>query len=176
MCFRLNEGQTAALLANSRVVCLQLTRASTVSDEEVSLLSPITPLFVSHHLSHQPPTLLYGLELKHLRRPFTLSPLCRCQNASIFNHPLLSPHRRRPPSQLNVTALDWSQLSKKVCLKYGGSLVGKSCSYVPDLALMSFILFFGTYSMTISLKKFKFSRYFPTKVTRRPACLCLFSD
>uniref|UniRef100_A0A3B5M947 Anion exchange protein n=1 Tax=Xiphophorus couchianus TaxID=32473 RepID=A0A3B5M947_9TELE len=68
---------------------------------------------------------------------------------------------------LNVTALDWSQLSKKECLKYGGSLVGKSCKYVPDLALMSFILFFGTYSMTVSLKKFKFSRYFPTKVLRK---------
>uniref|UniRef100_A0A3P8NTY1 Anion exchange protein n=1 Tax=Astatotilapia calliptera TaxID=8154 RepID=A0A3P8NTY1_ASTCA len=67
-------------------------------------------------------------------------------------------------SSLNVTALDWSQLSKKECVKYGGSLVGKSCKYVPDLALMSFILFFGTYSMTVSLKKFKFSRYFPTKV------------
>uniref|UniRef100_A0A3B4TNN6 Anion exchange protein n=1 Tax=Seriola dumerili TaxID=41447 RepID=A0A3B4TNN6_SERDU len=68
---------------------------------------------------------------------------------------------------LNVTALDWSQLSKKECLKYGGSLVGKSCKFVPDLALMSFILFFGTYSMTVSLKKFKFSRYFPTKVLRK---------
>ncbi|XP_069380403.1 electrogenic sodium bicarbonate cotransporter 4 isoform X3 [Paralichthys olivaceus] len=63
-------------------------------------------------------------------------------------------------------ALDWSQLSKKECLKYGGSLVGKSCKYVPDLALMSFILFFGTYSMTVSLKKFKFSRYFPTKLRK----------
>uniref|UniRef100_A0A669EBU0 Anion exchange protein n=1 Tax=Oreochromis niloticus TaxID=8128 RepID=A0A669EBU0_ORENI len=67
---------------------------------------------------------------------------------------------------LNVTALDWSQLSKKECVKYGGSLVGKSCKYVPDLALMSFILFFGTYSMTVSLKKFKFSRYFPTKLRK----------
>uniref|UniRef100_A0A8D3D630 Anion exchange protein n=1 Tax=Scophthalmus maximus TaxID=52904 RepID=A0A8D3D630_SCOMX len=62
--------------------------------------------------------------------------------------------------------LDWSQLGKKECLKYGGSLVGKSCKYVPDLALMSFILFFGTYSMTVSLKKFKFSRYFPTKLRK----------
>lgn len=69
-----------------------------------------------------------------------------------------------PSSQLNVTALDWTQLSKKECVKYGGSLVGKSCKYVPDLALMSFILFFGTYTMTVSLKKFKFNRYFPTKV------------
>ncbi|XP_042565232.1 electrogenic sodium bicarbonate cotransporter 4 isoform X3 [Clupea harengus] len=64
----------------------------------------------------------------------------------------------------NMTGLDWSQLSKKECIKYGGELVGQSCKYVPDLALMSFILFFGTYSMTVSLKKFKGSRYFPTKV------------
>uniref|UniRef100_A0A4W5PGT5 Si:ch211-48m9.1 n=1 Tax=Hucho hucho TaxID=62062 RepID=A0A4W5PGT5_9TELE len=58
------------------------------------------------------------------------------------------------------------QLSKKECVKYGGSLVGNTCKYVPDLALMSFILFFGTYSMTVSLKKFKFSRYFPTKLRK----------
>uniref|UniRef100_A0A8C5M3G2 Anion exchange protein n=1 Tax=Leptobrachium leishanense TaxID=445787 RepID=A0A8C5M3G2_9ANUR len=64
---------------------------------------------------------------------------------------------------MNNTALDWSQLSMKECLKYGGSLLGNSCNYVPDLALMSFILFFGTYSFTLTLKKFKFSRYFPTK-------------
>ncbi|XP_061586481.1 electrogenic sodium bicarbonate cotransporter 4 isoform X2 [Cololabis saira] len=63
-------------------------------------------------------------------------------------------------------SLDWSQLSKKECVKYGGSLVGKSCKFVPDLALISFILFFGTYSMTVSLKKFKFSRYFPTKLRK----------
>uniref|UniRef100_A0A8C4DJ00 Anion exchange protein n=1 Tax=Dicentrarchus labrax TaxID=13489 RepID=A0A8C4DJ00_DICLA len=68
--------------------------------------------------------------------------------------------------KFNLTDLDWSQLSKKECVKYGGALVGSSCKYVPDLALMSFILFFGTYSMTVSLKKFKFSRYFPTKPTR----------
>ncbi|XP_076613723.1 electrogenic sodium bicarbonate cotransporter 4 isoform X2 [Chaetodon auriga] len=66
----------------------------------------------------------------------------------------------------NLTDMDWSQLSKKECVKYGGMLVGSSCKYVPDLALMSFILFFGTYSMTVSLKKFKFSRYFPTKLRK----------
>uniref|UniRef100_A0A4W6F5E4 Anion exchange protein n=1 Tax=Lates calcarifer TaxID=8187 RepID=A0A4W6F5E4_LATCA len=67
-------------------------------------------------------------------------------------------------SLITTEYLDWSQLSKKECVKYGGTLVGNSCKYVPDLALMSFILFFGTYSMTVSLKKFKFSRYFPTKL------------
>uniref|UniRef100_A0A8C7TTE2 Anion exchange protein n=1 Tax=Oncorhynchus mykiss TaxID=8022 RepID=A0A8C7TTE2_ONCMY len=69
-------------------------------------------------------------------------------------------------SCIKYYCLDWSQLSKKECVKYGGSLVGNTCKYVPDLALMSFILFFGTYSMTVSLKKFKFSRYFPTKLRK----------
>uniref|UniRef100_A0A671Q5D1 Anion exchange protein n=1 Tax=Sinocyclocheilus anshuiensis TaxID=1608454 RepID=A0A671Q5D1_9TELE len=76
------------------------------------------------------------------------------------------PHNTSILCPLNVTALDWTQLSKKECVKYGGSLVGKSCKYVPDLALMSFILFFGTYTMTVTLKKFKFSRYFPTKLRK----------
>uniref|UniRef100_A0A673KMX4 Anion exchange protein n=1 Tax=Sinocyclocheilus rhinocerous TaxID=307959 RepID=A0A673KMX4_9TELE len=74
------------------------------------------------------------------------------------------------PFIFNFSALDWNQLSKKECLSFGGSLVGKSCKYVPDLAMLSFILFFGTYSMTISLKKFKASRYFPTK------CRTLLAD
>ncbi|XP_054867403.1 electrogenic sodium bicarbonate cotransporter 4 isoform X2 [Amphiprion ocellaris] len=87
---------------------------------------------------------------------------CEC----LAPDPIPMPDNSSTVSGLNVTALDWSQLSKKECLKYGGSLVGKSCKFVPDLALMSFILFFGTYSMTVSLKKFKFSRYFPTKLRK----------
>ncbi|XP_069369657.1 electrogenic sodium bicarbonate cotransporter 4 isoform X7 [Paralichthys olivaceus] len=74
----------------------------------------------------------------------------------------------------NLTGQDWSQLSKKECAKYGGSLVGNACKYVPDLALMSFILFFGTYSMTVSLKKFKFSRYFPTKLRKLISDFAIF--
>nr|XP_057913812.1 electrogenic sodium bicarbonate cotransporter 4 isoform X2 [Doryrhamphus excisus] len=74
----------------------------------------------------------------------------------------------------NLSDLDWSQLSKKECVKYGGALVGKACKYVPDLALMSFILFFGTYSMTVSLKKFKFSRYFPTKLRKLISDFAIF--
>ncbi|EAW99689.1 solute carrier family 4 member 5 [Homo sapiens] len=81
------------------------------------------------------------------------APLAPDTNASLYN-------------LLNLTALDWSLLSKKECLSYGGRLLGNSCKFIPDLALMSFILFFGTYSMTLTLKKFKFSRYFPTKPTR----------
>ncbi|XP_062307166.1 solute carrier family 4 member 4a isoform X1 [Osmerus eperlanus] len=64
---------------------------------------------------------------------------------------------------LNAT---WSSLSKKECLKYGGELVGKACDFVPDIALMSFILFFGTYTCSMCLKKFKFSPFFPTTVRK----------
>ncbi|XP_068089462.1 electrogenic sodium bicarbonate cotransporter 1 isoform X3 [Hyperolius riggenbachi] len=56
----------------------------------------------------------------------------------------------------------WSSLTKKECLKYGGQLIGNNCKYVPDITLMSFILFFGTYTCSMGLKKFKTSRYFPT--------------
>uniref|UniRef100_A0A8C4JAW9 Anion exchange protein n=1 Tax=Dromaius novaehollandiae TaxID=8790 RepID=A0A8C4JAW9_DRONO len=98
---------------------------------------------------------------------------CECvapdpANATLFDAPApVAPNTTNVSyNAINLTALDWTQLSKKECLKYGGSLVGKSCKFVPDLALMSFILFFGTYSMTLTLKKFKFSRYFPTKPTR----------
>ncbi|KFO80024.1 Electrogenic sodium bicarbonate cotransporter 1, partial [Cuculus canorus] len=63
--------------------------------------------------------------------------------------------------QSNST-VDWSSLTTKECLKYGGQLVGNNCDYVPDITLMSFILFFGTYTCSMALKKFKTSRYFPT--------------
>uniref|UniRef100_A0A8C1ULT4 Anion exchange protein n=1 Tax=Cyprinus carpio TaxID=7962 RepID=A0A8C1ULT4_CYPCA len=80
----------------------------------------------------------------------------------------------RQADPFNFSALDWNQLSKKECLWFGGSLVGKSCKYVPDLAMLSFILFFGTYSMTISLKKFKASRYFPTKLRKLISDFAIF--
>ncbi|CAD7692928.1 unnamed protein product [Nyctereutes procyonoides] len=96
---------------------------------------------------------------------------CECvapdtANTTVFNaSALLAPNTNTSLyNPLNLTALDWSLLSKKECLNYGGQLLGNSCQFIPDLALMSFILFFGTYSMTLTLKKFKFSRYFPTKV------------
>ncbi|XP_021113947.1 electrogenic sodium bicarbonate cotransporter 4 isoform X3 [Heterocephalus glaber] len=87
-------------------------------------------------------------------------------NTTVFNAsaPLAPNTNNSLYNSLNLTALDWSLLSKKECLSYGGHLLGNSCQFIPDLALMSFILFFGTYSMTLTLKKFKFSRYFPTKV------------
>ncbi|XP_044189736.1 electrogenic sodium bicarbonate cotransporter 1-like isoform X2 [Thunnus albacares] len=60
----------------------------------------------------------------------------------------------------------WASLSIQQCKTYGGQLVGEACGYVPDITLMSFILFFGTYTCSMALKKFKTSRFFPTKVRK----------
>ncbi|KAM9858213.1 solute carrier family 4 member 4a isoform 1-T1 [Aulostomus maculatus] len=60
----------------------------------------------------------------------------------------------------------WSSLTKTECLKYKGELVGKACDFVPDITLMSFILFFGTYTCSMALKKFKTSPFFPTTVRK----------
>ncbi|KAM7392544.1 hypothetical protein PAMA_007588 [Pampus argenteus] len=60
----------------------------------------------------------------------------------------------------------WASLSMTQCEEYGGNLVGEACGYVPDITLMSFILFFGTYACSMALKKFKTSRFFPTRVRK----------
>uniref|UniRef100_A0A3Q1IBC1 Anion exchange protein n=1 Tax=Anabas testudineus TaxID=64144 RepID=A0A3Q1IBC1_ANATE len=67
------------------------------------------------------------------------------------------------PGPMNAT---WASLTRQQCLKYGGRLVGEACDYVPDITLMSFILFFGTYTCSMCLKKFKTSRFFPTTVRK----------
>ncbi|XP_062867564.1 electrogenic sodium bicarbonate cotransporter 1 isoform X2 [Trichomycterus rosablanca] len=64
---------------------------------------------------------------------------------------------------LNAT---WSSLTRSECLEWGGVLKGESCEFVPDITLMSFILFLGTYSCSMSLKKFKTSGFFPTRVRK----------
>ncbi|XP_012708464.2 electrogenic sodium bicarbonate cotransporter 1 isoform X5 [Fundulus heteroclitus] len=70
----------------------------------------------------------------------------------------------------NGTALpenaSWASLTKEQCDSLGGLLQGEACGYVPDITLMSFILFFGTYTCSMALKKFKTSRFFPTTVRK----------
>lgn len=60
----------------------------------------------------------------------------------------------------------WASLSKYQCKTYGGLLVGDACGFVPDITLMSFMLFFGTYTCSMALKTFKTSRFFPTRVRK----------
>ncbi|XP_027554344.1 electrogenic sodium bicarbonate cotransporter 1 isoform X4 [Neopelma chrysocephalum] len=94
---------------------------------------------------------------------------CACKpvdpvNSSFFNRTavLSDDELVYSSSEMDNTTIDWAALTAKECLKYGGKLEGNSCGYVPDITLMSFILFFGTYTCSMALKKFKTSRYFPT--------------
>uniref|UniRef100_H0YTT6 Anion exchange protein n=1 Tax=Taeniopygia guttata TaxID=59729 RepID=H0YTT6_TAEGU len=57
-------------------------------------------------------------------------------------------------------------LSRTQCLDRGGHLLGTSCQYVPDVTLMSFLLFGGTFLFCIALKRFRSSRYFPVGVRK----------
>ncbi|XP_047660718.1 electrogenic sodium bicarbonate cotransporter 4 isoform X6 [Tachysurus fulvidraco] len=136
---------------------------------EEGFSSLISFIFVSDAIKKMVGTFQYYPINTNFKPDYITSYKCECMppdqgDSMDFNSSaLLGPDNFTDYSLYNFTVLDWSQLNKNECLKYGGSLVGKSCKYVPDLALMCFVLFFGTYSMTISLKKFKFSRYFPTK-------------
>lgn len=98
---------------------------------------------------------------------------CTCLPPDPFNSSLFNETTEFPFDFLSTTlattedphhneTMVWSSLTKKECMKYGGQLVGNNCKYVPDITLMSFILFFGTYTCSMALKKFKTSRYFPT--------------
>uniref|UniRef100_A0A674A8I5 Anion exchange protein n=1 Tax=Salmo trutta TaxID=8032 RepID=A0A674A8I5_SALTR len=59
----------------------------------------------------------------------------------------------------NLSFHGWDRLQKR-------ELVGKACKYVPDITLISFILFLGTYTTSMMLKKFKTSPFFPTWVRK----------
>ncbi|NWR42067.1 S4A4 protein, partial [Regulus satrapa] len=57
-------------------------------------------------------------------------------------------------------------LSRTQCLDRGGHLLGTSCQYVPDVTLISFLLFGGTFLFCTALKRFRSSRYFPVGVRK----------
>uniref|UniRef100_A0A8C3KAL6 Anion exchange protein n=1 Tax=Calidris pygmaea TaxID=425635 RepID=A0A8C3KAL6_9CHAR len=57
-------------------------------------------------------------------------------------------------------------LSRTQCLGRGGHLLGTSCQYVPDVTLLSFLLFGGTFLSCTALKHFRSSRYFPVAVRK----------
>ncbi|XP_026487483.2 electroneutral sodium bicarbonate exchanger 1 isoform X1 [Vanessa tameamea] len=68
----------------------------------------------------------------------------------------------RVPEQFN-----WTSVDKESCQLYNGTLAGGGCDtkvYVPDVFLMSIILFLGTFTISIILKDFKNSLFFPSKV------------
>ncbi|XP_011268907.2 electroneutral sodium bicarbonate exchanger 1 isoform X13 [Camponotus floridanus] len=75
-----------------------------------------------------------------------------------------SPNISLPSSYDNV---NWTTLDKTACENYNGTMVGDGCNaphYVPDVFLMSIILFIGTFLLSIELKDFKNALFFPSKV------------
>ncbi|XP_074474548.1 electrogenic sodium bicarbonate cotransporter 1-like isoform X1 [Sebastes fasciatus] len=88
---------------------------------------------------------------------------CRCMPGN--NSDLLEVASWTNSTDLPVNAT-WATLTKHECVKFGGQLLGDTCGFVPDITLMSLILFFGTYTCSMALKKFKFSRFFPTTVRK----------
>ncbi|CAG5056503.1 unnamed protein product [Parnassius apollo] len=73
-----------------------------------------------------------------------------------------------PSNYSNVPEdFNWTTIDKESCQFYNGTLLGVGCEtkvYVPDVFLMSIILFLGTFIISIILKDFKNSLFFPSKV------------
>ncbi|XP_042321372.1 anion exchange protein 4 [Sceloporus undulatus] len=95
---------------------------------------------------------------------------CACSmpeggNFSLLNKTLF-PALSSFGEQSDLEPGNWSLLTKGQCVQLGGRLVGNSCSYVPDVTFMSFILFLGTFLCSLVLKNCKSSRYFPTALRR----------
>ncbi|XP_053573206.1 anion exchange protein 4 [Bombina bombina] len=66
----------------------------------------------------------------------------------------------------DIPPLNCSEISQSECLEFGGHLEGNSCNYVPDIFLMSIILFCGTFLFSMSLKKFQTSRYLSASIRK----------
>uniref|UniRef100_A0A8D0AZ73 Anion exchange protein n=1 Tax=Sander lucioperca TaxID=283035 RepID=A0A8D0AZ73_SANLU len=90
---------------------------------------------------------------------------CSCMPAGMYSSTNFYCSRLREIAGMSVNAT-WASLTKQQCLKVGGQLVGGACDYVPDITLMSLMLFLGTYTCSMGLKKFKASRFFPTTVRK----------
>ncbi|KAF3421384.1 hypothetical protein E2986_00949 [Frieseomelitta varia] len=88
----------------------------------------------------------------HANEPFNYECWCKPPNGSL------------PSSYDNV---NWTALDQKTCQSYNGTLMGDGCNlphYIPDVFLMSIILFMGTFLLSIELKDFKNALFFPSKV------------
>ncbi|XP_037402065.1 electrogenic sodium bicarbonate cotransporter 1 isoform X2 [Pygocentrus nattereri] len=103
----------------------------------------------------------------HFDRDLITQYSCHCTPPEAGNNSVLD---EKIETLLNSTGqhwnATWSSLSRSECVEWGGVLKGEACNFVPDITLMSFILFLGTYTCSMGLKKFKTSRFFPTMVRK----------
>ncbi|NXP67700.1 S4A4 protein, partial [Chloropsis cyanopogon] len=91
---------------------------------------------------------------------------CTCNLRRLFNPILtcLTTLQCPPLPSIQSPPATPAGLSRSQCLDRGGHLLGTSCQYVPDITLISFLLFGGTFLFCTALKRFRSSRYFPVGV------------
>uniref|UniRef100_A0A8C4UQQ9 Anion exchange protein n=1 Tax=Falco tinnunculus TaxID=100819 RepID=A0A8C4UQQ9_FALTI len=92
--------------------------------------------------------------------------LCIHTDPANGTHNMYQKHQCWAQPGLIAPLSSWSGLSRTQCLGQGGHLLGTSCQYVPDVTLVSFLLFGGTFLSCTVLKHFRSSRYFPVGVRK----------
>lgn len=65
-------------------------------------------------------------------------------------------------SYFTEDSLPWNDTTVSQCKGLNGILEGDTCDYVPDIFFFSVILFLGTFFFCMTLKKFKYTTFFPS--------------
>ncbi|XP_074878195.1 electroneutral sodium bicarbonate exchanger 1-like [Buteo buteo] len=101
----------------------------------------------------------------HSKLDFLTSYYCKCEAPT---HPSNETLRFWASNGINVSGIAWENLTVTECRHLRGEFQGPACGrdgpYTPDVFLWCCILFFATFALSSFLKKFKTSRYFPTRV------------
>ncbi|XP_074785867.1 electroneutral sodium bicarbonate exchanger 1 isoform X2 [Athene noctua] len=90
---------------------------------------------------------------------------CKCEAPT---HPSNETLRFWESNKINVSSIAWENLTVTECRYLHGEFQGPACGhngpYAPNVLFWCCILFFSTFVLSSFLKKFKTSRYFPTRV------------
>ncbi|NXC45263.1 S4A8 protein, partial [Penelope pileata] len=90
---------------------------------------------------------------------------CKCEAPT---HPSNETLRFWQSNKVNTSAIAWHNLTVTECRHLHGEFHGPACGddgpYTPNVLFWSCILFFSTFVLSSSLKMFKTTRYFPTRV------------
>ncbi|KAI6062514.1 Electroneutral sodium bicarbonate exchanger 1 isoform X1 [Aix galericulata] len=101
----------------------------------------------------------------HSKLDFLTIYYCKCEAPT---HPSNETLRFWESNKINVSAIAWGNLTVTECRHLHGEFHGPACGhngpYTPNVLFWSCILFFSTFVLSSSLKMFKTSRYFPTRV------------
>ncbi|XP_049653035.1 electroneutral sodium bicarbonate exchanger 1-like, partial [Accipiter gentilis] len=101
----------------------------------------------------------------HSKLDFLTSYYCKCEAPT---HPSNETLRFWASNKINVSGIAWGNLTVTECRYLRGEFQGPACGrdgpYTPDVFFWCCILFFATFALSSFLKKFKTSRYFPTRV------------